>query len=153
MNIIIKQHRRAFLNYQQDDWTCWLPMAEFVTNNHSSESTRYSPFFVNYGFHPIMSYGQQPVQNVNDIREVNANTLSETMKKIFEQMKSKMFQAQIIQAEEADKHCQEDIKLKIGDRVWMDARNIAIHRPSKKLKWKHLGQYEIVAVISPWAYR
>jgi hypothetical protein len=43
--------------------------------------------------------------------------------------------------------------MKPGDRVWMDARNILIQRPSKKLDWKHLGPYEISEVISPWAYQ
>jgi hypothetical protein len=38
-------------------------------------------------------------------------------------------------------------------RVWMDARNILMQRPSKTLDWKYLGPYEISEVISPWAYR
>jgi hypothetical protein len=35
----------------------------------------------------------------------------------------------------------------------MDARNITTQRPSKKLDWKRLGPYEVIKVISPWAYR
>jgi hypothetical protein len=43
--------------------------------------------------------------------------------------------------------------LGIGDKVWLDARNILTTRPSKKLDWKRIGPYAITDVISPWAYR
>jgi hypothetical protein len=68
-------------------------------------------------------------------------------------MKTEMARAQLIHEEQADKHRQEGVELKPGDRVWMDARNISTQRPSKKLSWKHLGRYKISEVISPWAYR
>ena len=153
MNAIMEQYLRAFVNYQQNDWTHWLPMAEFASNNHTSETTGCSPFFGNHGFHPRMAFSQHPVQNGNDIRDVNANTLSQKMNEIFEQMKAEMSRAQTIQAKQADKHCRKGVELRIGDRVWMDARNITTQRPSKKLDWKRLGPYEITEVISPWAYR
>jgi hypothetical protein len=149
----MEQYLRAFVNYQQDDWAQWLPIAEFASNNHVSETTGCSPFFGNYGFNPRMTFTQHPVQNGNDIREVNAKTLSHKMNEIFEQMKSEMGRAQAIQAEQANKHRREAVSITVGDRVWMDARNITTQRPSKKLDWKCLGPYEVVEVISPWAYR
>ena len=124
-------------------------MAEFESNNHVSETTGCLPFFGNYGFHPRMTFSQHPVQNSNDIREVNAKALSQKMNDIFEQMKAEMARAQSIQAEQADKHRREGVKMGVGDRVWMDARNIATQRPSKKLDWKRLGPYEIKEVVSP----
>lgn len=50
LNGEIKQYFRLFLNYRQDDWTKWIPSAEFTYNNQSS--TRHSPFFLNYRYHP-----------------------------------------------------------------------------------------------------
>jgi hypothetical protein len=35
----------------------------------------------------------------------------------------------------------------------LDARNISTTRPSKKLDWKRIGPYEVVELISPWAFR
>ena len=43
---------RAYVNYQQDDWTDKLPMAEFAYNNAKQETIKESPFYANYGFHP-----------------------------------------------------------------------------------------------------
>jgi hypothetical protein len=44
-NAIMEQYLRAYVNYQQDDWVWFLPMAEFAMNNHISEITGILPFF------------------------------------------------------------------------------------------------------------
>jgi hypothetical protein len=76
MNAIIEQYLRVFVNYQQNNWTSWLPLAEFVSNNHASETTGCSPFYRNYRFHARMTFSQHLIQNENNIRKVNANVLS-----------------------------------------------------------------------------
>ncbi|QRV73356.1 Retrotransposable element Tf2 protein [Ceratobasidium sp. AG-Ba] len=42
---------------------------------------------------------------------------------------------------------------KVGDKVWLDAKNIETQRPSKKLDHQSLGPFKIVEQISPAAYR
>jgi hypothetical protein len=95
----------VFVNYQQDNWTLWLPITEFASNNHALETTEYSQFFDNYWFHPRMTFRQHPIQNGNDIREFNTNTLSQKINDIFEQMKTELARAQWIKAEQADTYC------------------------------------------------
>jgi hypothetical protein len=56
VNAIMEQYHRAYVNYQQDDWVQFLPMAEFAANNHISETTGISPFFTNYGLNPRMDF-------------------------------------------------------------------------------------------------
>lgn len=51
-NAVLEQYLRAYVSYLQDDWSEWLPLAEFAANSAHSESTHVSPFFANYGFHP-----------------------------------------------------------------------------------------------------
>ena len=48
----LEQMLHIFVNYQQNDWDDLLPYAEFAYNNTHSASTKLSPFFLNYGFHP-----------------------------------------------------------------------------------------------------
>jgi hypothetical protein len=43
---------RNFLDYNQDNWTDLLPLAEFAYNNTIHTSTNTSPFHATYGFHP-----------------------------------------------------------------------------------------------------
>ena len=47
LNAVMEQYLRWYVNYLQDDWPKWLPLAEFAANNQMSESTKISPFFAN----------------------------------------------------------------------------------------------------------
>jgi hypothetical protein len=38
------------MNFHQNDWVQWLPLAEFTLNYIISETTGVSPFFANYDF-------------------------------------------------------------------------------------------------------
>lgn len=45
VNSALNQYLRAFLNFTQNDWIDWLPLAEFSSNNQVSEITGVSSFF------------------------------------------------------------------------------------------------------------
>ena len=51
-NAVMKQFLRVSVNYLQDDWEKWLPLAEFAANNQNSETTGVSLFFANFGYDP-----------------------------------------------------------------------------------------------------
>ena len=55
-NAILEQYLRTFVAFMQDDWTRWLPSAEFATNNHVSETIAVSPFFAKSAQHPRMGF-------------------------------------------------------------------------------------------------
>jgi hypothetical protein len=63
INAILEQYLRAYCNYQQNNWKQLLPMAEFCYNNSQSETTKVSPFFVNFGYHPRFT---PPLSKVNE---------------------------------------------------------------------------------------
>ena len=63
----MERYLRTYVNYQQDDWSDWLPMAEYSSNASTSVSSTMSPFFVNYGFEPRMSF--EPVGIEGTARE------------------------------------------------------------------------------------
>jgi len=52
----MEQFLRSYVNYQQDERCPWLPMAEFMGNNHASETTGTSPFFANYSYNLHMDF-------------------------------------------------------------------------------------------------
>jgi hypothetical protein len=39
MNAIMEQYLGGHVNYLQEDWVEWLPLAEYAANNQASEST------------------------------------------------------------------------------------------------------------------
>jgi hypothetical protein len=55
-NQTMEQYLRAFTNYEQDNWVETLPLAEFAYNNSMHASTRFTPFFANYGYNPEMQF-------------------------------------------------------------------------------------------------
>jgi IS30 family transposase len=54
-NQTLEQYLRCYCNYQQDNWSSLLPLAEFAYNNAPSDTTGISPFFANKGYHPNLS--------------------------------------------------------------------------------------------------
>ena len=52
VNALIEQYLRGYCNYQQDNWTELLTMAEFSYNNTLSSSTGITLFYAMYGEHP-----------------------------------------------------------------------------------------------------
>ena len=75
------------------------------------------------------------------------------MNKIDECLRELMTYAQAMQSEYADRHRQHAPKYAVGDEVWLDARNLAINRPNKKLSNKFEGPFPITDIISPYLYR
>ena len=54
-NQTLEQYIRMYTNYQQDNWSELLPLAEFAYNNSPSATTGISPFFANKGYHPNLA--------------------------------------------------------------------------------------------------
>ena len=55
MNQTLEQYLRVYCNYQQDNWSDLLPIAEFAYNNALNATMGISPFFANKGYHPSIS--------------------------------------------------------------------------------------------------
>ena len=65
MIAVMEQYLGAYVNYLQGDWAEWLPLAEFSSNNHTSETTATSPFFANLGYDPADNLTSPPQHHVN----------------------------------------------------------------------------------------
>ena len=55
-NSTMEAYLRAFVNFEQNNWARLLSMAEFTYNNTKNASTGYTPFELNCGYHPRVSY-------------------------------------------------------------------------------------------------
>lgn len=157
-NAFLEQYLRQYVNFAQDDWVKWLPLAEFAANNATSSSTNMSPFFANYAFHPRMSFGPprplatgssqhvrnqhkdgiQFVQKMNDILDVLYDNLNATRNS---------------QEQHANANRQPHPAYRPGDEVYLDSRNITSARPVKKLDNKFYGPYQIEKVLDSHSYK
>jgi hypothetical protein len=147
----MEQYHQNCVNYQQADWVQWLPLAEFAANNHTSETMNCFAFFSNYGIHPQMIFSQHPIKDPNDIGEVNTQQMAQRMEEHFSKLSAEMKRAQTVQSTQANKSQRAGTSLEVGNKVWLDARNVSTNQSSRYLDWKCIGPYEITDVISPWA--
>jgi len=53
LNQKIEAYLQAFVGKEQDDWVLLLFMAEFAYNNSVTVGNGMTPFYANYGFHPM----------------------------------------------------------------------------------------------------
>lgn len=151
INAMVEQYLRAFMNFHQNDWPDWLPLAEFALNNTTSETTGISPFFANYGFHPRLgiepSTPVPPNLSYQRKREfLKANEVADRFGLILTKLKA--LAAQSIQRYEdyANKTRSDAPLYKEGDKVWVSTKNMKTNRPMKKGDDKWDGPYKVLKV-------
>jgi hypothetical protein len=148
MNQTAEQYLRIYCNYQQDNWTSLLSLAEFAYNNAHQPTIDCSPFYANYGFHPKFTINLRSPSTSVPAAKALAENLRSHHDDLIENIKS----AQNHQARYYDaKH--KRIEFSVGDKVWLSSANISTQRPSKKLDWKRLGPFTITERIGTQAYR
>src|SRR5258706_3058108 len=141
LNQVLEQYLWAYMNYQQDDWSSLLPLAEFAYNNATNETTGASLFFANKGYHP--SFAAEPNEQVSS---PEAQRFILDLDDLHTELKWSIMRAQECYQKYTDKHCSPAPLLKIGDRVYVKVKYFHTTRPSKKLSKKNLGPYEVIAI-------
>ena len=135
-----------FVNYRQDDWARWLPIAEFVHNIKPHSATGRSPFELLQGFNPpftITTLSTELPQVDDQLEEL-------------ERAREDAYRAQVTAAEQMkrqhDHRHGKKIEFNVGDKVLIDGRNIRTTRPSKKLEHKRYGPFVIKEKLGPLTY-
>ena len=54
-NQTLEQYLRVYCNYQQNNWSKLLPLAEFAYNNAPNATMGLTPFYANKGYHPSIT--------------------------------------------------------------------------------------------------
>lgn len=149
VNQILEQYLRCYINHQQDDWTDFLPLAQFCYNNTVHSSTNISPFYAVYGSHPKSS----PAIPRIVVDETNAEK-AERRLDIQNLMYEEITQAKERYKEYADRGRTKEPEFAIGDKVWLLSRDMKnLGRPSKKLDFRRIGPYPVIEKLSRLAYR
>ena len=153
MNQVILAYLRNFISYTQDDWADWTPLAATAVNGRKASATGLTPFFCMHGwdYDPIQIQENLPSSpSSRSPRSVGEGIVAKI------QAASDYAQASIAAAQEymerqANKGRQEADSFKVGDKVWLNMKNVKTLRPSKKLDWKNLP-YTITRVLGSHTY-
>jgi len=140
-NQTLEQYLRVYCNYQQDNWSELLPLAEFAYNNTPSATTGITPFFANKGYHPNLT-----VHPERDLASARACDFVTDLDELHQQLGQHIADAQRRYQTSADSRRLLAPDFKIGSQVYVKAQFFRMTRPSKKLSDKFLGPYEILAL-------
>ena len=150
VNQELEGYLRLFMEYRQTDWSDWLPMAEFAHNNRVHSATGKSPFMVLYGRNPrLVPDSTRPSPFTNPAVE----TFTESMAEVHKQTQKALEKAANMMKTQYDKQKRATINYQIGDRVWLDAGNLHLPRPKKKLDDKCVGPFKILEKTGASAYK
>jgi transposase InsO family protein len=149
VNQTLEQYLRHYVNFQQDDWTGLLPMAQFAYNNAMHSTTKETPFFANYGLNPTIigePIGKQPLAESSRLLATGLKQLHLQLSRDIEflNMRMKFYY---------DQSRQEAPEFQRGEKVYLLRRNIRTRRPSAKLDHLKLGPFEIEEKTGPLNYR
>ena len=141
---------RTYMSQFERDWVELLPSVQIAYNNAQNATTRYSPFYMNYGYHPTL-----PQTHVNPQSLVNNDVTNYVtqVQRVHEFVKNFMMKAQKSQKFYYDKK-RRDIRFQVGDRVLVDATRFHGHGLKlPKLHARYMGPYVIERRISHVAFR
>ena len=152
MNSVVSQTLRCLSTEsgRKSDWEQLLATVEMTINSSPNSSTGYSPFYLNYGFHPIA-----PVEllagDENSSVEA-AQTFVERIRLLWGKPKKNLQQAVAKQARIYDKK-HRPIEFEVGEKVLLSTRNLAVKNIPAKLKSRFCGPFVISERIGQQAYR
>src|SRR5881396_436274 len=110
VNQSLEQYLRMFSNYEQNNWSELLPMAEFSYNNSITSATGLSPFYANYRYHPE-TYWLVPRTSQN----LAANTYTHWLQEIHQQCLERLEITRKRMGQHIDSHRLEHPPFQIGD--------------------------------------
>jgi hypothetical protein len=114
-------------------------MAEFAHNSWKHEHTKHTPHELITGMNPpaALSIPEDPVpaaqERLKELIKTRADAQTALQRRIKPLTPPRSFVP--------------------GNKVWLDARNLKIKTPSKKLSPRRLGPFEVLRQVSPVTYR
>ena len=139
----VKTYLCIFCANNPQKWTDFLPTAEFHHNSVPHSSTKVSPFSLLHGYEPraypplgktFLPALENCLMTLEEARK-EALAAHETAHRIMRERNTRNFSP-----------------WKVGDKVWLEAMNLRLNYPSRKLAPKRQGPFEIVQVLSPLTY-
>jgi hypothetical protein len=143
----VEIYLKLFTGKRQDDWADLLPTAEFVINSRLNSATGHTPFELLYGYTPdfTIPVGRPSGIPVLDKRLQNLQVVRKDAEAALRLSKKRM-QTDVEQR-------MKPYKFNVGDKVWLQAKQIKVHQQSAKLGPKQLGPFEVTEVRSDVDYK
>lgn len=145
---------RQWVNHEQDDWSDWLPAVQLALNGRDSTTTGVSPYLLSHGYPlQVLDDTMDAVTTVKARTPVQvADNIVTKLRDVTQWAQTSMSATQQVQEESANRHRNIAPSYKVGDKVWLNLRNVRTARASKKLDVR-AAKYTVLEVVNPSSYR
>ena len=147
MNRTMQTLLRAYAE-KRADWEEWLPFVAAAYNSSQQESTKRTPFELNFAdarsIDPLQWALRESGKDERGVSVEAERTLGE-MKAIWDEVRARLLREQAKQKQQADSR-RRDVRYAVGDSVYLSTRNLPTHRGKLQDKW--VGPYVVTEVKS-----
>lgn len=148
MNRILEEMLRHYVSPYQTEWIDHLTTCEFAINNAVQESTKYSPFYLTYGYHPLT-----PAMLLNPSSVPSAEELHKQINADLAQAKVHLEAARKRQKYYYDTK-RRLVYYELGQQVLLSTANIGLYcAGSPKLLPRYIGPFKVTKRIGELAYK
>ena len=152
MNSVVSQTVRCLLHDigNPRDWEKTLPTVELVINSLPSQSTGFSPFYLNYGYEPVT-----PIQLLKGDEEIKTESIGSFVNRVksdWELARQNLKKSVDLQAKYYNKK-HRDIEFDVGELVLLSTRNLKMKGIPEKLKKRFVGPFKVGQQIGQQAYK
>ena len=141
------QRLRPYVEQNQDNWSELLPMVDFAASILPQDTTKRSPFFVERGYEPAMTFDWEDRESSTATpNEQEAIRMLSDLQEIWTQTKEQIAKSQQLQIRQANRHRREE-DFGVGDSVFVTTKDWLQDRPSKKLSHVASGPYRIIEKV------
>ena len=138
-NSTMEAYLQVFVDFEQKDWARLLPIAEFAYNNAKNTSTGHTPFELNYGYYPQMSYKEDVDLG---FQSKSVNKLSAKLSELMIIYRENLHHTQELQKHAHDKGVK-PWSYAFGEKVWLNSKYIKT-RHNQKLEAKFFGPFWVL---------
>jgi transposase InsO family protein len=148
-NQVLEYFLRAYVNWNQDDWPRWLPIAQLVNNQAKKRSTGLSPAEVMLNFKPSFRIEPEPPKGgmSND-----AAAMARRMEEVRRDVSKRLEKAREVMKAQYDKR-RSNMTFKVGQSVMLRTKHITSARPNRKLSETYLGPFTIIDAWGKQSYK
>ena len=152
MNAVVSQTLRCLIHQMNEmkQWEILLPTVELVINSLPNSSTGFSPFYLNYGYEPVVPI--QLLKGDEIARTESVATFAQRVASDWKLARENLERSVQLQAKYYDKR-HRDVSYKAGDLVLLSTRNLRLKGVPAKLQKRFVGPFKIIERIGQQAYR
>ena len=137
----LEQYLHIFIDYYQQNWASLLPLAQYTLNAWPNATTKKAPFEL------IMGHIPRVHQSVRPFKSPTVEARMQQMKQARQDAKEALKKAADLEVPTRFEPYQ------LGDKVWLEGRNLTTTHPTAKLAPRRYGPFTITHVISRTSYQ